>query len=497
MTPSPRLRPPSSTWRQIELGVFIVLLVMIGLRVWFQPPSALQQLDFREELRVVLVETPLGRSEMTTTNDYHQLEQDLLHGFARELGTRIRVKRVETAAEALRRLRKQRVDLAAGLLVDPGDPAIERGPEILTIQQVLVFSRDNETSTTLQSLHDLPMGTRLGLTAQAPLPDPLRQALAAAPDTTEPSAAPDTPPRVELVPLGTTESLRQALASGAIDYALMNSLEFGRLRRLHPELRTAHEFEHKATVSWLFPAGFDHSLIDAASDYLERLRANRDLELKIDRYLGHLETHNLVDTLTFNARVEERLDRFRALFERIGAQYGLDWRFIAAVAYQESHWDPDAVSPTGVRGLMMLTRNTAAGLGVEDRTDPEASVDGGTRYLLELHERLPERIPEPDRTWMTLAAYNVGLGHLYDARRLAAANGDDPDRWLDMMQWLPRLAEPEWHEQTRFGYARGWEPVIYVRNIRSYYDKLIQRFPPSHDHPPTPIHTYHRVPLAL
>ena len=517
MAPYLHLRPPSTTWRQIELGLFVVLLVMIGLRVWFQPPSALQQLTFREELQVVLVENPLGRSELAATNGHGQLELDLLHGFARELGTRIRVTRVETAAEAHRRLREQRVDLAAGLLVAPDDPSIKAGPEILAIQQVLAFWRGNESTSALPSLTDLPAGTRLGFTAQSPLPERLRLYLAGVDNYPAPYAIPEQDagaesgarerpgrednmahvPTVELTPMGTAEALRQALAAGEIDYALMNSLEFGRLRRLHPELRTAHEFETGATVTWLFPSGFDRSLIDAAERFVERLRENRELELLSDRYLGHLEIHGLVDALTFARRVENRLGRFRELFERAGEEYGLDWRFIAAVAYQESHWNADAVSPTGVRGLMMLTQDTAAGLGVEDRTDPASSVDGGTRYLLDLRERLPERIPEPDRTWMTLAAYNVGLGHLHDARRLAEANGDDPDRWLDVMQWLPRLADPEWYERTRYGYARGWEPVVYVQNIRSYYDKLIQRFPESNDHAQPAPELYRRVPLSL
>ncbi|WP_028485117.1 membrane-bound lytic murein transglycosylase MltF [Thioalkalivibrio sp. ALE17] len=517
MAPHLQLRPPSTTWRQIELGIFIVLLVMIGLRVWFQPPSALEQLTFREELQVVLVDTPLGRSELAVANGHDQLELDLLHGFAQELGTRIRVTRVDTAAEAHQRLREQRVDLAAGLLVDPNDPAVKPGPEILAIQQLLAFWRDNESNSALSALNDLPAGTRLGFTAQSPLPERLQNHLAhveaarqrssgmaEGPESGDPEENPveilgDEPrdPPIELVPLGTAEALRQALAEGEIDYALMNSLEFGRLRRLHPELRTAYEFERGATVTWLFPSGFDHSLIEAAERYIERLRENRELELMTDRYLGHLETHDLVDALTFARRVEDRLDRFRDLFESAGEQYGLDWRFIAAVAYQESHWNANAVSPTGVRGLMMLTQNTAAGLGIDDRTDPASSVDGGTRYLLDLRERLPERIPEPDRTWMTLAAYNVGLGHLHDARRLADAHGDDPDRWLDVMQWLPRLADPEWYERTRYGYARGWEPVVYVQNIRSYYDKLIQRFPESGDHRPPPPEPYRRVPVSL
>lgn len=517
MAPYLRLRPPSTTWRQIELGLFIVLLVMIGLRVWFQPPSALQQLTFREELQVVLVENPLGRSELTATNGHDQLELALLHAFARELGTRIRVTRVETAAEAHQRLREQRVDLAAGLLVAPDDPSIKAGPEILTIQHLLAFWLGNESAGDLSSLSDLPAGTRLGLTAQSPLPERLRLYLAGVNNGQAPYGIPeedpgaesvvrerpgqeDNPaqiPAVELVPMGTAEALRQALAAGEIDYALMNSLEFGRLRRLHPELRTAHEFEKAASVTWLFPAGFDRSLINAAERFVERLRKSQELELLRDRYLGHLEIHDLVDALTFARRVENRLGRFRELFERASEEYGLDWRFIAAVAYQESHWNADAISPTGVRGLMMLTQNTAAGLGIENRTDPASSVDGGTRYLLNLRDRLPDRIPEPDRTWMTLAAYNVGLGHLHDARRLAEANGDDPNRWLDVMQWLPRLAEPEWYERTRYGYARGREPVAYVQNIRSYYDKLIQRFPESNDHAQPAPEFYRRVPLSL
>ncbi|WP_018864957.1 MULTISPECIES: membrane-bound lytic murein transglycosylase MltF [Thioalkalivibrio] len=522
-----KLRPPSSTWRQIELGLFIVLLTAIVLRVYYNPPAALEQLTFRDELRVALVERPLGRSELAATAGRDQLELELLHGLAEELGTRLRVTRVDDAAAAHRLLRQRRIDIAAGLLVPPNDPSIEAGPEILSVQHVVVFWNENERATPLISLTDIPPGARVGMTAQAPIPESLSQPLLAEvrlePET-PPEMAPDTvtedepalegapfapittpldgeeeadPSNGELVPYANAEALREALERGEIDYAVMNSLEYRRLRRIHPSLRLAHELERSAEVRWLFPTGLDRSLIDTAEEYIDQLRDNRELELLLDRYLGHLETHDLVDALTFARRVEHRLEEFRPLFEEAGETYDLDWRFIAAVAYQESHWNPDAVSPTGVRGLMMLTQVTAAGLGIEDRTDPAASVDGGTRYLIDLRERLPDSIPEPDRTWMTLAAYNVGLGHLHDARRLAAANGDDPDRWLDVMQWLPRLAQSEWYEQTRYGYARGWEPVHYVQNIRSYYDKLVQRFPESDELKPPAPELYRRTPLAL
>ncbi len=500
------LRPPQSTLRQIELGVFIVILVVVALRVWFQPPPALQQLLFREELQVALVENPLGRSELAETNAHDQLELDLLHGFADTLGTRIRVIRVETPHAALERVRDRRVDIAAGFLLDPDDPRIESGPRILSIKHVIAYWRDNGDNGPLESLEALPAGARLGITEQASLPEKLRQRRVPPAGETRAASSNGRPqPRppadqtipARLVPYGTTEALRQALKAGEIDYAVMNSLEFGRLRRLYPQLRTAFRFERSTEVEWLFPAGLDRSLIERAEEYVQRLRDNGELEVMIDRYLGHLQVHDLVDALTFARQVGDRLDRYRPIFEEAGAKYGLDWRFIAAVAYQESHWDAEAVSSTGVRGLMMLTRDTAADLNISNRTDPAASVDGGTRYLLQMRARLPERIPEPDRTWMALAAYNVGLGHLHDARRLADANGDDPDRWLDVKEWLPRLAEPKWHEQTRYGYARGREPVTYVQNIRSYYDKLIQRYPEASDRRSTEPRPYRRTPWAL
>ena len=514
------LRPESSTLRQIEFGVFIVLMVAIALRVWFQPPSALEQTLFREELQVALMERTLGRSELPTESGHDQLEVELLHGFAEHLGARLRIHRTNDIRAVHDLLRSRRVDLAAGLLNHPGNvTGIETGPEILNVQHVLAYWRDDNADTPTPSWDERLADARIGISGYRPLPgnlttegqDPASTVPVSSPAPsaldTAPEGQPDDAPGGSAVPRNTghaepvaypnSDALRAALERGEIDLALMNSLEYRRMQRLHPSLRIAHQLEGEVAVVWLFPSGFDASLMDAAREYLDELRESRMLETLVDRYLGHLEVHDLVDTLTFARRVESRLDRYRPLFEAVGEQHALDWRFIAAVAYQESHWDPDAVSPTGVRGLMMLTRSTAEGLGVGDRTDPEASVEGGTRYLADLRTRVPERIPEPDRTWMALAAYNVGLGHLNDARRLTEANGDDPDRWLDVMEWLPRLAEREWYEQTRFGYARGWEPVLYVQNIRSYYDKLVQRFPQAGDLQPPAPELYRRTPLVL
>jgi membrane-bound lytic murein transglycosylase F len=161
------------------------------------------------------------------------------------------------------------------------------------------------------------------------------------------------------------------------------------------------------------------------------------------------------------------------VFQEVAEAHDIDWRLLAAIGYQESHWDPEASSPTGVRGLMMLTRNTAKLLGLGDRTDPEQSIEGGARYFLRMWRRMPDRIQEPDRTWMALAAYNMGWGHLEDARVLTQRQGGNPDLWRDVSQRLPLLTQERYYSQTKYGYARGTEAQRYVRNIRNYYDILV------------------------
>jgi membrane-bound lytic murein transglycosylase F len=161
------------------------------------------------------------------------------------------------------------------------------------------------------------------------------------------------------------------------------------------------------------------------------------------------------------------------VFQEVALAYDLDWRLLAAIGYQESHWDPDAASVTGVRGVMMLTQRTATQLGVTDRLDPEQSIEGGARYFKQMRKRLPGRIPEPDRSWMALAAYNMGMGHLRDARKLTQQQGGNPDRWQDVNERLPLLSQEKYYRETRYGYARGYEARQYVENIRRYYDALI------------------------
>ena len=146
----------------------------------------------------------------------------------------------------------------------------------------------------------------------------------------------------------------------------------------------------------------------------------------------------------------------------------MDWRLLAAIGYQESKWDPQAASGDGASGVMMLTADTAVAMGVTDRNNPQQSIFAGARYLAEVREKVPARIVEPDRTWLTLAAYNVGFGHLEDARILAQSAGKNPDSWEDVKQFLPLLAQEQWYSRVKRGYPRGSEPVQFVERVQRY-----------------------------
>ena len=191
-----------------------------------------------------------------------------------------------------------------------------------------------------------------------------------------------------------------------------------------------------------------------------------------DRYYGHVDVLGYVGAYTFAQHLQQRLPKFEKTFQASAKQEKVDWRLLAAIGYQESMWQASVTSKTGVRGLMMLTQNTAQAMGVSNRLDPKQSINGGAKYFAYVKDSLDASIEEPDRTWFALAAYNVGGGHLDDARKLAESEGLNPNKWLDVKKMLPRLSQKKWYSKTRYGYARGGEPVHFVANIRRYYDIL-------------------------
>lgn len=262
--------------------------------------------------------------------------------------------------------------------------------------------------------------------------------------------------------------LLSQVADGSVQLTVADSHDFDLHRNFLPEIRVAFDIGSADDLAWVFPLQHSKALRTEANRFFARVRRNGQLARIQDRYYGHTDELDYVGTRTFIRHVDSRLPRYDAWFREAAAAHGLDWRLLAAVGYQESHWRAKAVSPTGVRGIMMLTEATADYLDIDDRTDPRSSIFGAARFIARLKERLPDTIREPDLTWMALAAYNVGFYHLRDARAIVELEGKNPNVWIDVREALPLLAQKKWYQRVKYGYARGWEPVRYVENIRSY-----------------------------
>ncbi|MDC8453990.1 membrane-bound lytic murein transglycosylase MltF [Marinobacter sp. DS40M6] len=273
----------------------------------------------------------------------------------------------------------------------------------------------------------------------------------------------------------TTEVLLSEVAEQDIDCTVADSNIVQVMRRHFPHLEVAMNLTQGNNLGWYLPAGSD-DLAGSTREWMNSTDGDEAIGYIESRYYAYIGEFDFVDLRALNRRIDERLPDFIDRFAEAETTTGMPADLLAALSYQESHWDPAAVSPTGVRGIMMLTRNTAESLGVMDRLDPVAAIDGGARYLADRHRRLPETIPEPDRTFLALASYNIGRGHLLDARQLARELGKNPDSWDDMKEVLPLKADKRYYPSTRYGYARGYEPVHYVQRIRNYRDVISSAF---------------------
>jgi len=270
----------------------------------------------------------------------------------------------------------------------------------------------------------------------------------------------------------TESDLLEQLHLKKLDYTIAESAIFDSQFSFFPGLKKAFALAEPKPISWLLANNLDGSL----QKQLKRFFADPATESLIDylkkKYLQRQNQLNYFDTISFKKGLKERFSLYEQYFHIAEQETNIDWMLLAAIAYQESHWKPDAVSPTGVKGMMMLTNAAAKEVGVTDRTDPIQSIIGGAHYLVSVRNKIPERIPEPDNTWFALAGYNVGFGHLEDARVLTQRANRDPDRWEDVREFLPLLTQKRYYSTVKRGYARGYEPVIYVSNIQKYLELL-------------------------
>lgn len=423
--------------------------------------DGLAQIRAAGELAMLTRNTP--STFFQERNDAAGFEYDLAMAFARQQGVSLQVETVDTIEQLYQKTLTDNRPLlvAAGLTENP-----DRQPDMLYSQSYLQVTPQviyHSKATRPQQPADL-VGKRILV-----LRDSIHAALLEQLRKENPELAFEVSDAVESV------DLLRMVDEGQIDITLVNSNELAMHQVYFPHIQLAFSLEPPLELQWAIRQprrADDTSLLDAINDFLQESREQGLVDALVERYYGHLDVMGYVGANAFAKHLQQRMPQYESLFRKHAEEFGLDWQFLAAVGYQESHWNPQARSKTGVRGLMMLTQRTAEEVGVKDRLDPAQSIRGGAKYLAQMLERLPDSIAYPERYWFALAAYNVGLGHLEDARRLTAKAGLDPDSWIDVRSILPRLAQKQWYSQTRYGFARGGEPVHFVNNIRRYYDIL-------------------------
>lgn len=434
-----------------------LLLIAALVGTCSSPPPLLEQIRDLGELRVVTRNTP--STYFVGPDGPAGPEYDLVKGLADSLGVKLVIVTVESVSEIMPRLLSGEVHMAAAGLSMTASRLqfLDFGHPYNTVDMHLIYKLGTGRPRSIQQT----AGRYIQVVASSSHSEKMEALSAVYPELQWSENA-----DVEVV------DLLRKVAEGEIDFAVADSIEFNIQRHFYPDLRIALDLEVKDPIAWAYRKSDGASLLKVADEYLIESDRGGLLAQVNDRYFGHTLKFDYVGTRAFIRHIENRLPRYRKMFRVSGARNGVDWRLLAAIGYQESHWRSHAVSPTGVRGIMMLTQATADYLDIEDRMDPESSIFGGARFFARQTERLPDSVTEPDRTWMALAAYNVGFYHVKDSRQIVEWQGGDPDTWVDLSKALPLLADRKWYQRVPHGYARGWEPVLYVNNIRNYYNIL-------------------------
>ena len=425
------------------------------------PPKPIPPVQHAGELVVITRNSPTTYYE-DAEGKPAGLEHDLAELFGKELGVPVRFIVTHRFGDIFTTLENHQAHLAAAGLSITAErqKRFKFSTPYQMVQQQVVY---NTVADKPKSVKDL-VGKRIEVVAGSSYAEKLKEEKKKYPSL-----------RWVENPALESEELLEKVALGTVDMVVADSNIVAIANNFLPELGIAFNLSDQQSLAWAFPKDVDPFLYDQAQKFFARIQRDGTLKHLLDRYYGHVERLERADVEGFLVAENGKLPKLRRLFQTAQELTGLDWRLLAAVGYQESHWDPLATSPTGVRGLMMLTTETADRLGVTDRLDPKQNILAGAHYLLYLKESVPERVLEPDRTWLALASYNAGFGHLEDARILAKRMKLNPDSWADLKTTLPLLARTEYHTTVKHGYARGGETVIFVENVRTYYD-ILARF---------------------
>lgn len=434
---------------------FIILILMCSCQ-----PAKRSFKEIKESgvLKVVTRNTPTTYYE-DRNGELAGLEYDMVMAYAKSLGLKVQFTIAESVEESLDLVRLGKVDLAAAGLTHTKQRETEFlfGPSYQEVSQQLICQKGKKA----KSFDDLRKFS-LVIVDGSSYQENLIKLSQKYPKI-----------RWSIAEDNSSFLLIDEVARNKFDCTIADSNIIDVYRRYYPDLDVSLSLSRPENLGWIMHKK-NKELKSSIEQWFKPFKRKNRLNKLKNEYYGFIKEFDSYDIKVFIKRIKSRLGKYKKLFQQAAKETGWEWTLLAAVSYQESHWNPRAISPTGVKGLMMLTKLTAKSMGVKNRLDPKESIFGGAHYLKMMETRIPSYIPKPDRFYMALASYNVGYAHLRDARGVAAWKEVNPNSWVGVREALPYLSQKSIYQRLPHGYARGLEPVIYVSRIRNYHELLLR-----------------------
>lgn len=425
-----------------------------------EKPSVLDEIKRTKSLNVVLLNAP--STYYIGVEGPQGFEYDLLNAYANHLGVTLNITTASTIKEAIRFSKFPHIHITSASIAKTKEreSKFNFGPSYFEVQELVVCNREMIISGNFpRTVEDLA-GLRIKVGEETSYSETIKSLQGDGYDINASFEA-------EL----STEELLEQVASHEIDCTVADSNKYALNQRYMPQIEAAFTISGREQLAWVLAANSKKLEADMYAWLNNFNQSGKLAELK-DHYYSYVLFFDYYDNTMFYKRIKSRLPEYKEYFKKYGEMYEIPWTLLAAQSYQESHWNPNAKSFTGVRGLMMLTLNTAKLLGVKDRIDPQESIKGGARHLVQMLKNVPEAVEGENRLKFALAAYNVGMGHITDAQVLAQKMGLNENVWSDLKIALPLLSQKKYYKTLKHGYARGSEPVRYVDSIYDYRDIL-------------------------
>ena len=416
--------------------------------------------DALDEIRASGEVTVLTRNNANCYYIYREepmgFEYDLAKAFAESLGVALKVV-TPTWEGLLEGLQSGKGDfVAASMSITPSrQEEVDFSEGYLDVQQHIILHKNDGDTKKIEDLAGRTVHVRRGTTYEEALEKLKAEGLEI---------------KIKLYDDMPTEELIRMVAEKEIDVTVADSHIAQLNRRYYPDVRMAFPLGEPLKLGWAVRKG-EKPLLEAINTFFQKTNESGAFQRIYDQYFLNVEVFDYVDLKKYHRRLEKRLPQYKKIIQHAARKHEFDWRLIASMIYQESHFNPKARSHTGVRGIMQLTLDTAREMGINNRLDPKQSIIGGVKYLRKLYDKF-EEATEPDRMLMALASYNVGYRHVQDAQEIARKKNLDPNSWAALEQTLPLLCHPKYYKQSRSGYCRGREPIRYVNRILTYYDIL-------------------------